>query len=321
LHAPGDLAISSEELWALRRHLHRQISETVRAFWEDRWREMAKSEQELAERRQAIERRHAAALLRKRQKLPQIDFEVEAARKVHKQNLAQLGVPATLEDLFKQLVPHLYEFASLVAVFERTVIPQLPPSERHAHAERVVHAIMRTILPDHTVEEPLPPGAQSVRLSEEKMWAGKVIAGPFEILLDQNRRPIGYRRAPYAERRGEFEQSPLGDLWGILHAPEMKRARRLMATRLRARLRSELVQMADDRRTRRQMADDCQAQHNKNGVAVTHKMIAGAAKVSINDFYQWRADSPPIPSTSIKHRRILFVVCCPVWPPPHIWNS
>jgi hypothetical protein len=155
-----------------------------------------------------------------------------------------------------------------------------------------------------------------MRLSVEKRWAGKVIAGPFEILLDEHHRPVGYRRAPYAERRGEFEDSPLGDVWGILHPPEMRRPRRLLVSRLRARLRSELVQIAEDRRTRRQLVEDCQGRHSEAGVSVTHKLIAGAARVSINDFYQWRANNLRIGAK--KHRRILFVVCSKIWPPPQI---
>jgi hypothetical protein len=149
------------------------------------------------------------------------------------------------------------------------------------------------------------------------VWAGRVIAGPFEILLDKHRRPVGYRRAPYAERRGEFEHSPLGDLWGLLHAPEMRRPRRLLVARLKAHVRSDLVQMADDRRSRRQIVEDCQERHaGYDSKRISHKNIAEAARVSLNDFYQWRADNPRIGAK--KHRRILFVVCCPVWPPPRI---
>jgi hypothetical protein len=232
---------------------------------------------------------------------------------VHEQNLAQLGAPATLEDLFGHVAPHVYEFASLVAVFERTVIPELPPAKRYAHTERVVRAIVRMILPLHPVQAPLSPRAQSVRLAEEQAWAGKVIAGPFEIELDHHRRPINYRSAPYAEPHGEFEHALPNAVWGLLHAPGMQPAKRLLAARLRARLRSDLVRIADDHRTRRQMAEDCKGSHN-----IPDKNLAQFARVSLNDFYQWRANHPRIPPTSVKHRRILFVICCPLWPPPRI---
>jgi hypothetical protein len=322
------LAISDVELWALREHLHKQISQSIQVFWQQRFEQMAKREQELAERRHQIEihkRRYqnssgrwikidyAAALRERRRHLPPVDWELQAAHKVHEQNLAQLGAPATLEDLFGQVVPHVYEFASMMAGFERTVIPQLPPSRRHAHSERVVRAIVRMILPDRPAQAPLLPRTKSVRLSEEQTWAGKVIAGPFEIELDKHQRPIRYRSAPYAERRGVFEHALPDPVWGLLHAPEMQQAPRRLAARLRVRLRSDLVQMADDDRTRRQMADDCKGFHH-----VVDKDIAGAARVALGEFYQWRADNPRIPSTSLKHRRILFVVCCPVWPPPRI---
>jgi hypothetical protein len=319
-HSPGELAITDAELRALRRHLHQRIGAEVQAFWKDHDSErqrLEKHEQELAKRRREIESRHAAALLKKRRTLPKIDwtsppdFEAEAAGKVHQQNLDSLDRQFNLETLLGRLAPLLYEFASLVAIFERTVISNLPSSQRPAYCKSVVAAIVRIIMPSTYTQEPLPPEAKNVRLFEEKVWGGRIIAGPCEILLDEHRRVIGYRRAPYAERRGEFENSPLGNLWGLLHAPGMARPRRRLHLALKAHARSELVQIAGDGRTRRQMVEDCQGAHG-----VTHKEIAAAARVSINDFYQWRSGNPRIGPK--KHRRILFVVCCPVWPPPHI---
>ena len=158
-HAPGDLAITDAELWALRRYLHEQVAATIRKFWQDRWQEMAKREQELAERRHEIEGRYAAKLLQKRQQLPRIDwtnppnFEAEAAHKVHEQSLAQLGNSCNLQALLDQLAPHLYDFASFVGFFERVALSGLPPSQWHAHSERVVRAIVRMILPGANQEE------------------------------------------------------------------------------------------------------------------------------------------------------------------------
>jgi hypothetical protein len=201
-----------------------------------------------------------------------------------------------------------------VAVFERTVMPDVPLSQRPAHCARRADAIVRMIVPSTQMEEPLPPGTKRVRLSGEKVSEGRIIAGAFETLLDERGQLKGYRRAPYAERQGEFERSIRGDLWGLLHAPEMEKPRRRLVQELEDHLRSDLVQIADDRRSRRQMVEDCQGRYREKGV--THKDIAIAAKVSLNDFYQWRTGNRRIGPR--KHRRILFVVCCPIWPPPPI---
>jgi hypothetical protein len=312
------------ELKALRRHLHGQILNEIQAYWRDFRsveRAMAEREQKLAERRSMIESRLAAQLLKKRQELPNIDwsnppdFEGEAARKVHQQNLAELDQRFSAEAFLDRLVPHICTFASNVAIFERTVIPILGSSQRPAHCKRVVNAIVRLILPPTPVQDPLPEGIKSARLSEEKVWGGTVISGPFEILQDEHGRTIEYRRALHAECRGEFEHLPLGNVWGLLRA--LKKPRRLLRQTITARVRSDLVQMAADRRSRKQMVEDCLERHAGYGAqGITHKNITEAARVSLNDFYQWRANNPRIGPQ--KHRRILFVVCCPLWPPPRI---
>jgi hypothetical protein len=260
-------------------------------------------------------------LLKKRKELPRIDwanppdFEGEAARKVHQQNLAELDQQFSPEAFLDRQVPHLCTFATNVAIFERTVIPNLASSQRPAHSKRVVNAIVRLIVPPTPVQDPLPSDAKSVRLSEEKVRAGMVIAGPFEILLDEHGHSIAYRRALSAERRGEFEHLPLGDVWGLLRA--LKRPRRLLRQTITARVRSDLVQMAADQRSRHQIVEDCLERHAGYCTqGISHKHIAQAARVSMGDFYQWRANTPRIGPQ--KHRRVLFVVCCPTWPPPSI---
>ena len=152
----SDLAITDGELRGLRRYLHERISGEIQAFWRDLGIErqrMEQHEQELARRRQEIESRHAAALLKKRQKLPKIDwthppdFEGEAVRKVHQQNVAQLESQFSPKAFLDRLTPHLFVFASLVVTFERIVIPDLPTSELQAYCERVVRTIVRMIMP------------------------------------------------------------------------------------------------------------------------------------------------------------------------------
>jgi hypothetical protein len=173
----------------------------------------------------------------------------------------------------------------------------------------VVAGILEVIFPRTPVQDPPPPEAKRVRVSEEMKWAGEVIAGPFEILEDSRGRLLGWRRALYAERRGEFEHLPIGDLWGLLRA--MKRKRQRLRQMVKARLVSDLVQMAEDQRSRKQMVEDCQEKHG-----VLPKNIAEAARVSPGDFYKWRTNNPGIGAE--KSRRILLVVCSPVWPPPNI---
>jgi hypothetical protein len=264
---------------------------------------MAERERALAKRRLEIESRDAARLLRKRQQLPQIDwtnppnFEDEAARKLRSQNLAKIDRKFSPEAFLDLLVPSLLDFASYVAMFERTVIARLPPFQRHAHQERVVAAIVVMMFPRTPGQVPLPPEARHVRLSEEKAPAGEVIAGPFEILLDEQRRPIGYRRAPYAERHGEFEHLPLANMWGLLRV--MKKERRLLCQALKARLRSDFVEMLKTTALRKQMVEDCQARHaGYGGNGISHKDIAAEARVSLSDLYRWRDNNPRIgPST------------------------
>jgi hypothetical protein len=323
-HAPPGLAITTPELAALRRHLHRQVSIEAQAFWQDLRNEQQKMEErerEFAQRRRRIESRHAARLLQERRQIPTIDwknppdFEGEADRKLHNQNLAELDRQFSPEAFLGRLVPSLCDFASCVAIFEHPEMPGIPRSKKRAPKERVVTRILEMMFPRTPVQDLIPPEAKAVRVSEEKVWKGKVIAGPIELLLDERRRPIDYRRALYAERRGEFEHLPIGDLWGLPRA--MKKSRRFLRQTLQARLLSNLVEMASDRRSRKQMVEDCQGRHaGYGGHGISHKDIAGAARVSLSDFYQWRDNHPRIGPK--KHRRVLFVVCSPVWPPPQI---
>jgi hypothetical protein len=184
----------------------------------------------------------------------------------------------------------------------------------------VVAAILETIFPRTPIQDPPPPEARRVRVSEEQKWAGEVIAGPFEILEDSRGRLLGWRRALYAERRGEFERLPIGDLWGLLRA--MKKKRQRLRQMVKARLVSDLVQMAEDQRSRMEMVEDCRARHHdfagdgRPRPGITNQDIAGAARVSPGDFYKWRTNNPRIGDE--KNRRILLVVCSPVWPPPNI---
>jgi hypothetical protein len=315
-HAPHGLAITSPELAALRRHLHRQVLIAIEAFWEDRRNEIAQMEErelKLARWRREIERRHAVWLLnRRQQQIPQIDwtnppeFEKQTVRKRHDRSLAEIERRFRPEAFLVRLTPCLCEFASLVAIFERGVLPGIPPPERHAHSERMTARIVELIFGRPPRETPMPPEVRYVRTSDEKVWAGKVIAGPFEILLDAGRRRIGYRPV---ERRGEFERLPLGNLWGLLRI--MKRPRRLLRQTIQARLRSDFVEMAADRRSRKQMAEDCRTRHG-----VSHKEIPIAARVSSDDYYRWRDNNPRVGPK--KHRRILFAVCSPIWPPPSL---
>jgi hypothetical protein len=318
------LAISDAELRALRRYLQEQISAEVQAFWRDYRRAegvMAEREQELAERRRRIESQQAARLLQRRRELPKIDwrdppdFEEEAGRKVRQQNLDKLRHQFNEETLLDRLAPHIYQFASLVAIFERTVFPSLPKEDKFEHIERVARSVVEMIVPSASDDAPLPSEAKSTRLSPQKAWAGKLIAGPFEILFDQKGRPVGYRRAPYAERSAPLEPVDLEAIRGLLRL--VKKKRRLLRKALKDRVVSDLVQMADDTRSRNQMVEECQERHaGFGGQGVIHKNIAEAARFSLNDFYSWRAGNPRIGPK--RHRRMLFVVCSPVWPPPRI---
>jgi hypothetical protein len=208
-----------------------QISKEVQTFWQDLRNEQQKMEgreRELAKRRLKIESRYAARLLKRRRQLPKIDwtsppdFEGEAASKLHLQNLAKINRKFSDEAFLDRLVPSLCVFASYVAAFERAVMANLPVTKRHRHEERVVARILEMIFPRIPVQDPPPPEAKRVRVSEEKKWAGEVIAGRFEILEDSRRHPLGWRRALYAERRGEFEHLPIGDLWGLLRVMKKK---------------------------------------------------------------------------------------------------
>jgi hypothetical protein len=327
-HAHPDLAITRSELKALRLHLHGQVLRAVQAFEQDRRNEQQKMEErerELAQRRQEIEKRYANELLEGRIRIRRInwknrDFKAEAARKVHAQNRRKLDRQFSPEAFLDRLVPHLFEFASNIAMFEHTVLPEVPPSQRHAHMRRVVARILETIFPRTPVQAPPPPEAKRVRISEEKKWEGEVIAGPFEIHEDSRRRLLGWRRALYAERHGEFEHLPIGDLWGLLRA--MGKKRRLLRRMLKARLISELLQMAEDQRSRTQMVEDCRARHHgyagdgRQKPGIINEDIAEAARVSPGDFYKWRTNNPQMGPE--KSRRILRVVCSPIWPPPNI---
>jgi len=321
--APGELAISDVELKTVRRHLHKQIAAEIRAFEQERPREekaVTEREQRLAERRRQIESLHADRLLRNRQQLPQIDwtnppdFEAEAARKAHEQILAELDRQFSPETFFDRLVPHLVMFGRLVAIFERIVVPNLSPSEKPAHSKRIENAIVDMIVPLASVRSPLPPTIVSPYPYRKTAWTE--IAKPLEP----------------PEPQGELGHLPLGDFWRLVYALKqprrlvhpierakrtlrpLERAKRILRLALRAQLRADFVQIVEDRRSRREMVGDCLEMHGTH--EISHKHIAEAAKVSMGDFYKWRDDNPRIGPQ--KHRRLLFVVCCPVWPPPPI---
>jgi hypothetical protein len=315
--AHPDLAITRSELVALRRHLGEQTSKAEQTFWQNLRNEqqkMEEREQERAERRRKIEKSHAEYLLEVRKRIRKInwanrDFEAEAARKLHAQNHRRLDRQFGPEAFLDRLVPPLCNFASNVAMFEHGVLAGLPLSQRQRHMRRVVAGILEIIFQRVPAQAPLPPEAKRVRASDEKKRAGEVIAGPFEILHDSRGRLVGWRRALYAERHGEFEHLPIGNLWGLLRAMGKERLR--LRRMVKARLVSDLVQMAEDQRSRKQMAKDCGERHG-----IADKNIIEAARVSRGDFYKWRADNPGIGAE--KNRRILLVVCSPVWPPPNI---
>jgi hypothetical protein len=127
------LAVTDPELWPLIRHLDRQVPQEIWAFEQDRQnaqQKMREREQELAELRQKIETHPKLVdeLLKRRQQIPTIDwdnppdFEAEAARKVREQNGRKLGQQFSAEAFLDRLVPHLFDFGSYVAMFERDVL-------------------------------------------------------------------------------------------------------------------------------------------------------------------------------------------------------
>jgi hypothetical protein len=63
----------------------------------------------------------------------------------------------------------------------------------------------------------------------------------------------------------------------------MEKKLRPLRQTLKSRLLLELVEMSEDKRSRRQMVEDCKGRHRvKNNNA-----IAKAARVNRPDFYQW----------------------------------
>jgi hypothetical protein len=110
-------------------------------------------------------------------------------------------------------------------------------------------------------------------------------------------------------------------VWDLFRA--YKEPRLLLSQKIEDRLRTELAQMAEDRRSREELVAACLEKHRgyagdgRSDPGITHKdIIAAAEKITGPDFYQWRKNNKRIGPK--KHRRIQFVVLSPVWPPPQL---
>jgi hypothetical protein len=135
-------------------------------------------------------------------------------------------------------------------------------------------------------------------------------------LFDEHDQYIGMRGAPYAEPHGLIEKSPLGELWGLLRITRLRyRAWRALIDTLQR----ETLYIVKDRRSRPQMAEDCRHNHNVSGVE-----ICRFAQIRAEEYYRWRKDKRVtgknrIKNSSDRHRRIVRVLCSPVWPPLVEW--
>jgi hypothetical protein len=181
----------------------------------------------------------------------------------------------------------LYECASVLG---------LPPAPATAHCNRAAQEILALILPD------IPK--QSMDARYWRLQPETAISGPFEEVLDEDHHVIRRQHAFYAERQGVFEQILPDDLWGILRRHKL---RRLLRSKILRCVRSKAA-LLDDRRTRRQMAEDCKQHYGKRD-----KDIYKAAGVRPEDFYRWRSNA--LSSRSVIHRRVVWVLFSPGWPP------
>jgi hypothetical protein len=181
-------------------------------------------------------------------------------------------------------------------LFECASVFGRPESEAAAHCEQAVAGILTMVLPD------IPK--QKVDGKYWRLIRETALAGPYEELLDRDHHIVGRQRAFYSERQGIFEQELPEDVWGILRR---RKLRLLLRLKLERTLWSKAV-LIDDRRTRRQMAEDAKLRYG-----IKDKDIYEAAGVRREDFYRWRSDG--CSNDTIIHRRLVWVLFSPAWPP------
>ena len=194
--------------------------------------------------------------------------------------------------------------------YERSVVTGRPKKEAMLHCHRAFEPVLALFVPGIPEQDALPPGTKVVQ-----PFLG-IDASPFELLFDEYGQYVGVRGAPYAERQGIFEAAPMGSSWGLLRILSLRRQawRILIDT-----LQEETVHIVEDRRSRAQMAEDCRLKHN-----VDDTEISRLAQVPTEEFYRWRKDElvkgkNRINNDSDRHRRIVRVLCSPVWPPEVEW--
>jgi hypothetical protein len=98
--------------------------------------------------------------------------------------------------------------------------------------------------------------------------------------------------------------------WGWLPLRRMRLFLRLQLTKA---LREETARIDADRRSRRQMANDCKQRHS-----ITDRDICGATKTSRSEFYRWlqgRRATRPIGNRSAVSMRLISALVSPIWPP------
>jgi hypothetical protein len=109
-------------------------------------------------------------------------------------------------------------------------------------------------------------------------------------------------------------------VWDLFRAYKEPRLR--LSEEIEDRVRSELAQMADDRRSREVLVDACltkhrvYAGHGRKHPGITKEDIATAARMAWKEFGRWLNKSRRVGSE--RTRRILFVLLSPAWPPPQI---
>jgi hypothetical protein len=267
-----------------------------------------------AERRQRAERRLAKELAEKRRNLPSVDWKAMSARwKLEDSDLINLSAPRHQFDenaLFGRLIPHGCDLVRSLMAYERSVVTGYTKAKALAHCHRAFEPVLTWIVPVIPKQDPLPPEVQRVRLSDG------IHAGPFELLFDEHGQYIGLRAAPYAEHHGVFESSAMGEFWGLLRIASLriKAWHALIET-----LQAETLHIVTDRRTRAQMVEDCHLAHSVRDVE-----ICRFSQVRTEEFYRWRKDKRVrgrnrINNSSDRHRRIVRVLCSPIWPPVVEW--
>jgi hypothetical protein len=187
--------------------------------------------------------------------------------------------------------------------YERAIVTGLPRRKKMAHLSRALQAIWQLIAPD-TIRQNT--------LAHPEGWhfaPGTIDVGPFEFRTDARGNVIDLRRALHAERRGVFANLPLGEAWGLLQIPLL---RGLLQHDIIPVLQSQVVEITDDRRTRKEILDDCKRLHG-----LTNKAICQEAQVLESELYRWAQDDKaprPIKNTSAPHRRLIMVLTSPVRP-------